>query len=67
MMPQDLGKLQLGAQYNPYAKPTYVPPPLGTPFTPKGYNTVRFPTPSYQSNSDAVSSTLLRRCTPLRY
>ncbi|KAH7282540.1 hypothetical protein KP509_35G035400 [Ceratopteris richardii] len=46
--------------YNPTAKPNYVVPSQGTPYTPEGYSTVRHVNASYLSQNDKLNVTLMR-------
>ncbi|KAH7441976.1 hypothetical protein KP509_03G064800 [Ceratopteris richardii] len=61
VMPVNVGKpFSSSDVYNPTAKPNYVVPSQGTPYTPEGYATVRHVNASYQSQNDKLNVTLMR-------
>lgn len=61
VLPRDLGTLQLvGNSASPTKKP-YIPD-SNTPYTPKGYATVRNPDTNYVSNQDSTSLAVVTSC-----
>ncbi|CAG8476361.1 1811_t:CDS:2 [Cetraspora pellucida] len=61
-LPVDLGNLTLvGDVSNPTQRP-YKPDGITTPYTPKGYATVRHPNSNYISNQDATSLNVVTFC-----
>ncbi|RIB29670.1 common central domain of tyrosinase-domain-containing protein [Gigaspora rosea] len=64
-LPVDLGSLTLvGDVSNPTQRP-YSPDSTTTPYTPKGYATVRHPNSDYISNSDATSLNVVMYCSSI--
>ncbi|RIB12709.1 common central domain of tyrosinase-domain-containing protein [Gigaspora rosea] len=60
-LPRDLGTLSLaGNSANPTKRP--YKPDKHTPFTPKGYATIRHPDQNYVSNIDATSLSVVTAC-----
>lgn len=61
VVPVNVGKpISSSDVYNPTAKPNYVVPAQGTPFTPGSYPTVRHVNAAYQSQNDTLNVTLMR-------
>ncbi|RIB24002.1 common central domain of tyrosinase-domain-containing protein [Gigaspora rosea] len=57
-LPRNLGTLSLvGNESNPTQRP-YKPDPRSTPFTPRGYATIRNPDSNYTSNEKLISFTI---------
>ncbi|CAG8759176.1 16241_t:CDS:2 [Dentiscutata erythropus] len=64
-LPVDLGSLILvGDVSNPTQRP-YNPEATTTPYTPKGYSTVRHPDSNYISNQDATSLSVITFCSTI--
>ncbi|MCO5550206.1 hypothetical protein L7F22_003688 [Adiantum nelumboides] len=61
VLPVNVGKTFSSSDvYNPTAKPNYVVPAQGTPFTPLSYPTVRHVNAAYLSQTDKLNVTLMR-------
>lgn len=61
VLPVDVSKpISSSDVFNPAAKPNYVVPSEGTPFTPLGYPTVRHVSAAYTSQNDQLNVTLMR-------
>ncbi|KAJ7528377.1 hypothetical protein O6H91_15G000900 [Diphasiastrum complanatum] len=61
VLPKNVGKITASSDvFNPAAKPNYVVPSEGVPFSPLGYPTVRYVNASYMSQNDKMNVALIR-------
>lgn len=61
VLPENVGKPNSSSDvYNPPAKPNYVVPAQGFPYTPQSYPTVRHVNAAYLSQNDKLNVTLMR-------
>eukprot|EP00250_Pteridium_aquilinum_P020881 c24976_g3_i1 orf=749-2773(-) len=61
VLPENVGKpFSSSDVFNPTAKPNYVIPSKGIPFTPQNYPTVRHVDAAYMSQNDKLNVTLMR-------
>lgn len=62
-LPRDVGStIASGDRYNPSQKPNYKVPLERTPYTPKGYATVRHPNSAYETQDDVLHDTVKEQC-----